>query len=117
MYCVRYVALHGISCISLLSKEDTANYYYFFTSPQTGDIVTGHRGVPVTDRAEEVHRCALEFVTSPFLLGAERCAIHWVQPFKLGAAIVMAAQVRSCVVISGVEQSHEQKKANNCGAA
>lgn len=64
--------------------------------------MTGQRGVPVTDRAEEVRRCALEFVTSPFPLGAERCAIHWVQQFKLGAAIVVTAQVRSCVAVSGI---------------
>lgn len=70
---------------------------FFSTSIQTGDIVTGQCGVPVTDRVEEVHRYGLESVTSPFLLGAERRVIHWVQRFKFDAVIVMTAQVRSCV--------------------
>lgn len=103
-------ASHGVSCILLLLWEDTVLIsIFFFTSPQTGDIVTGQRGVPVTDRAEEVHRCALEFVTSRFPLGAEGCAIHWVQPFKLDAVIVRAVQVRFCVVLSGIDLSNKTK--------
>ena len=102
---------HGVRCILLLLWEDTVliAFFFFFTSPQTGDTVTGQRGVPVTDRAEEVHRCALEFVTSPFPLGAERCAIHWVQPFKLDDAIVMAVQVWFCVVYQESIKAIKQK--------
>ena len=65
-----------------------------------GDIVTGQSGVPVIDHAVEVRRYGLESVTGQFRLGEERCVIHWVQPYKFDAVIVMAAQVRSCVKTS-----------------
>lgn len=62
--------------------------------------MTGQSGVPVTDHVVEEHRYGLESVTGPFHLGEERCVIHWVQPYKFDAVIVVAAQVLSCVKAS-----------------
>ena len=38
--------------------------------------MTGQSGVTVTGPVEGVLRCELEFATTPFPLGAERCVIR-----------------------------------------
>ena len=69
--------------------------------------MSGRTGVPVTDHAEEVLRYELEFATSPFPVGVERCAIHLARLFKYGDAIVKAAQVKSVVQETGSRMNNE----------